>query len=329
MKKNIKFIYSLIIVIGIIIIGSGIYYVVANNQNRDDQNEMKEKVLSEIKYVEQKLVVLFNKMNQIEYENYKISTESIEDSQNSSEDTSGQTSNQSSQNTSNTESGQNSDSNSQSEQEGNSSQSSDNSQGNNNLNNQNGNQKENNQKYTLQAAGVLTEERSIDWDSVKIEVENLYTSLPTITLDLYQMNIEQSDILNFNNEIDNLTVAIKEESKEKTLNELVKVYGYILNFVKKVEDDQMKITEIETKQNIFNAYSKLDSGDWAAIGQNVQSAVDLFSKLLTDVTLSQENQYLSNKIYIMLNELKNAVDKQDLDIFLIKYEKLLEELAQI
>lgn len=199
----------------------------------------------------------------------------------------------------------------------------------NNTNSQSGNQKENNQKYTLQAVGVLTEEKNIDWDSVKVEIENLYTSLPTITLDLYQLNVEQSDILNLNNEIDNLTVAIKEESKERTLNELVKVYGYIVNFEKQINDEQMRIIGLETKQNIFNAYSKLDGGDWNTIGQDVQSAIDLFSKLLTDVNLSQENQYLSNKIYIMLNELKNAVEKQDVDIFLIKYEKLLEELGQI
>ena len=43
--------------------------------------------------MEQKIVLLFNKMNQIEYENYKISTESIESSESSSEGTNGETAN--------------------------------------------------------------------------------------------------------------------------------------------------------------------------------------------------------------------------------------------
>ena len=49
--------------------------------------------MSEINYMEQKIVLLFNKMNQIEYENYKISTESIESSESSSEGTNGETAN--------------------------------------------------------------------------------------------------------------------------------------------------------------------------------------------------------------------------------------------
>lgn len=93
MKKNSKFMYSLIIVVGIIIIGAGIYYVVAKNENKSNQNEIKQKVWSEINYMEQKIVLLFNKMNQIEYENYKISTESIESSESSSEGTNGETAN--------------------------------------------------------------------------------------------------------------------------------------------------------------------------------------------------------------------------------------------
>ena len=93
MKKNSKFMYSLIIVVGIIIIGAGIYYVVAKNENKSNQNEIKQKVLSEINYMEQKIVLLFNKMNQIEYEKYKISTESIESSESSSEGTNGETAN--------------------------------------------------------------------------------------------------------------------------------------------------------------------------------------------------------------------------------------------
>ena len=97
-----------------------------------------------------------------------------------------------------TESGSGDDANSDS-QSGNQTQGNE-GQNQNNTNSQSGNQKENNQKYTLQAVGVLTEEKNIDWDSVKVEIENLYTSLPTITLDLYQLNVEQSDILNLNNE---------------------------------------------------------------------------------------------------------------------------------
>ena len=73
-------------------------------------------------------------------------------------------------------------------------------------------------------AGILTSSKNIDWKANKNELELIYTSIPTITLDLYKINIAQDDILNFNKEIDNLTTSVETEDKQKTLNTLVKVY---------------------------------------------------------------------------------------------------------
>lgn len=307
MKNNKKIIYSIIIIISIIVIGAGLYYVIANNEEKRENELIEEKISSEIDYLEDKIVNLFNKMNQIEYENYKISTEKIEGNTSSSEDDTSSNSNESSSSES---SGQ---------QEN----------GQNNQTQQSAEEKENNQKYTLQAEGVLTQEINIDWDSIKIEVENIYTSIPTITLDLYQINIPQEDILNFNKQLDNLTLAIKDESKEKTLTELVNIYDYIAKFTKQSTTDEMKIIGIDTKQNVLKAYSKLDSNDWTSISQDVQTAIDSFSRLLTDIKINDEKQYKSNKIYVMLNELKNSTEKQDAKLFFIKYEKLVEELNQL
>ena len=97
MKKSSKIIYSILAVFGIFIIGASLYYVIANNENKNKNNELKEKVLSEINYLEEKIVNIFNQMNQIEYDNYKISVESIEqgETNSSSEDTNDETSGQS------------------------------------------------------------------------------------------------------------------------------------------------------------------------------------------------------------------------------------------
>ena len=330
MKNNKKIIYSIIIIISIIVIGAGLYYVIANNEEKRENKLIEEKISSEIDYLEDKIVNLFNKMNQIEYENYKISTEKIEGNTSSSEDDTSSNSNGSSSSES---SGQGNNTNSESQDTNNQSSGNQSSgqqeNGQNSQTQQSAEEKENNQKYTLQAEGVLTQEINIDWDSIKIEVENIYTSIPTITLDLYQINIPQEDILNFNKQLDNLTLAIKDESKEKALTELVNIYDYIAKFTKQSTTDEMKIIGIDTKQNVLKAYSKLDSNDWTSISQDVQTAIDSFSRLLTDIKINDEKQYKSNKIYVMLNELKNSTEKQDTKLFLIKYEKLVEELNQL
>ena len=68
----------------------------------------------------------------------------------------------------------------------------------------------------------------------------------------------------------------------------------------------------QTKRNYFSknktkyikAYSQLDNGNWEEISNNIKSASDEYSKLMTTTNLKEEKQYTTNKIYIMINELK-------------------------
>lgn len=71
------------------------------------------------------------------------------------------------------------------------------------------------QKFELEAKGVLTNSDEINWDYIKSEIEILYSSLPTITLDLYKSNVNQENVLSFNKEFDNLTIVTKNEKKRK------------------------------------------------------------------------------------------------------------------
>lgn len=189
------------------------------------------------------------------------------------------------------------------------------------------NNNQNNNQFTLNSNGVLTSKKDINWKIIKSEIENLYLSIPTMTIDLYNQNVSQDDILAFNREYDNLAIVVKEEKKVETLTQLSKLYDYLPKFIQ-VEDELYK-TVIETKSNIFKAYSKLDTQNWDEIFNDIQNAINIYSKLMTDTNIDVSKQYSINKGYIMLNEMKNAVNIRDTDIFLIKYRNLLEELLQV
>jgi hypothetical protein len=132
--------------------------------------------------------------------------------------------------------------------------------------------------------------------------------------------------LNFNTEYDKLTSAVKDEKKEETLAELSKVYEYLPKFLEESEQEEMYTTLIETKYNILKGYSKLDEQNWQEIGNDINSGINSYSKLLTNTNIDSEKQYNISKAYIMLNELKNAVDLEDTAVFLIKYKNLVEEI---
>ena len=181
----------------------------------------------------------------------------------------------------------------------------------------------------MQAAGILTTNRDIDWTACKNELELIYTSISTITLDLYRLNASQDDILNFNKDIDSLTISLEEENKQATLDNLVKVYEYIPKFAQTVVNDTLYKTVLETKLNVFKGYAKLDSGDWTGISTNIVDAINVYSTLLTNTEIDTNKQTSINKGYVMLNELKNAVDTQNTSVFLIKYKNLLEEINNL
>lgn len=193
----------------------------------------------------------------------------------------------------------------------------------------NSNESNKSEKYELEESGVLTNTEQIDWNKIKTEVEGLYLSLPTITIDLYKLNVAKEDVLGFNEKFDQLTINAKSENKQETLATLSEIYEYIPKFIEKVTDDEIEKIAVKTKSEIFKAYSKLDQDKWNEIAQNVKQAEENYSKLLSNTNIDKTKQYRVNKCYVMLNELQNAVNFKNSSVFLIKYQNLLEEIDNI
>lgn len=300
--KKLKITAYIVLITIVVVIGTTIFV----KANEDGQKSQREKALTELKYLDSKIEDIFNEMNNITMRNYKVYTSNIEPNKKESSNTSSESS--SSSDSGNSKSSTQTTSNEQEE------------------GNQSNEDEKNLKNYTMQQEGVLTNTNAIDWNKVKNEIELIYTSIPTITLDLYGLNINQDEILNFNRQYDNLTVLVKNQNREETLRELAKTYQYIPKFAERVTDDTVYKTVLNTKSNIFLAYSKLDSKNWDEISSDIKNAINVFSQLLTGNVVNTNNQTTINKVYVMLNELQNATNVKDEAVFFIKYKNLLEEI---
>lgn len=306
MKKNYKIAYIVLILISFLFIFF-IYKVSGKDSSSED---IKVKTLSEVKYLESKFQNLFNNLNNISFDNYRVSSTDIKEKK--SEDKASESSSKTS--------GENNEENSEESESSNDLKS---------LSEEDDSSR-NNKQYKLEKEGILTKDSQIDWDKVKNDVEDIYTSLYSTTLDLYQTNTNKNDIINFNKEYDNLTKSVKDENKDDALIQLSMLYDYLPGFIENCTEDERERTIVKTKNNIFKAYSNLDSKDWDTISDNINSAIQEFTKIITDVNNQEKgNQYNINKSYVMINELQNAVELKDKEIFLIKYKNLLEELQNI
>ncbi len=298
-----KIAYIVLIVI-IAVLSLTIY----TNASKDSSEDAGDKTVSEINFLESKFVDLFNKMNGIETRNYKIFYGEM------TKNTQGESSSKSS-----SSGGSGSKSEGQEESSEGEGQGSKDEEG-----SEDGQKTE--QKFEMKMSGVLTNTDEIDWENIKLEIENLYSSIPTITMDLYKTNVNQEDILAFNKEYDNLILFSKNEDKEKTLAQLSKLYDYIPKFINGTSTTEIEKKVTETKSNIFKAYSKLDTDNWNAIYNDANNAVSSYAQLLSNTTIEPKKQYSINRVYILLNELKNSVSLKDKEVFLIKYKNLLEEI---
>ena len=325
MKKYGKIAYVMLILI-IFVCGFCIYKVSAKN---DSQQEINEKTFEEIKYLENELQNLFNEINNIKFENYTISATNIEENE-QSEESSNESSGSSKEKQTEGGTGENS---SEKQTEG---STGGNSSGNTSENEQ---EKTTNKQYQLKEEGILTKNQDINWSQIKNDVEKIYTVLYSTTIDLYQVVENKDEITNFNKEYDNLTKAVKEEDKKETLKRLSAVYEFLPKFVENCAGQEKDKVVIKTKNYIFKAYSILEEEQWQNILDNINSAQQEFMKIASNVNNKEKqdeiilkqngNKYNIDKSYIMINELKNAVELKDKQIFLIKYKNLLEELENV
>ena len=311
MKKYKIFLFIFLIIV-IIVLSVFLYFNISSGNNENS----KEKALAEIEYVETKLVTLFNELNNIESRNYTVSVKEIESP--SKEENSESSSSSSSK--------EGTEQQSQGQEQSQSQSTENNSSGGNNQGEQ---EEKTEQEFEMKETGILTKNEDINWEHLKTEIENLYTSIPTITLDLYEMQIPRENILSFNQEFDKLTISVKEENKENTLQELSNIYNYIPTFVDNVSDSDIYKVIIKKKNNLFKAYSKLDSKHLNEISNDVKTTIDTYASLLSNTHVEREKQESVNKVYIMLNELQNAVNVQDTSVFLIKYKNILEEMNNL
>ena len=243
--KKYKIIGYIALIILIVAMGL-IFYKVYGNQNKNDN--IQAKTLEEIKKLDNNFSNIFNQLNNVKYEQYKISSTEMkeEDKSGSAENTAGGSGGGESSSSSKggSEGGQSGDSGESKEK--------------------NEKQTSDNKKYELKESGILTQDEQIDWENIKNEVENIYPSLTGFTLDLYQINVNKQEITDFNSQYDKVITEIKEEKKEETLGELSKLYEYLPKFAENATEDETQKIVLKTKNEIFKAYSVLDKKEWNA-----------------------------------------------------------------
>ena len=300
MLKNFKKIAILIILIFTVFILTG-----CSDNNSED---LKTKVISEIDYMNTKIINILNKLNNISFESYSILSERVElSSEEEKRKQGGQSSG------------------------GSGGQSSGEGSGGSGGNQSSGGQSENTINSTTMVADTeLNKNRDeIDWNDIKKEIEELEESWAIIVLDLYSLNVKNDTILNCSDNINTVMVSIKEEDKQGTLTNLAKLYSNIPQFLEEIDADKNMQKIKQTQSYVINAYVLASDMNNNEINTNITQSLAVYSEVMSDIDYTKDKTEKTNKVYVLLNELANSLTEKDSDVFYIKYKNFMKEIETI
>ena len=308
-NKFVNTIIKIIIIIAMIFAVIFTIWIFTNSSKATDETD---KIDSEISYLDTKIFIIINGLNNINLQNYQVSISKIEEEENSSSSSSG--------------SGESSSENKESSEEmgEKSSIGSSKTTGTESPKNE---EKITVTKMELETANNGNSEPN--WKNLQSEAEMLSQAWATVILDLYKTDINQDDILNFSATLNDVVMNLNKKDKIMSAMYTAKLYSFLPKFFNSKSNQVLKYV-IETKSHIVNAYAYIETDNWDKIQEEVNSAESMYSGLMNDVSLAKDQRkYSINKAYIFLEELKNSLGTKDKEVFYMKYKSLIEGLNWI
>ncbi len=312
-KKYFIFFISSIIFLAVIITSIVIF---AGNGNDNTKNKIDE----ELNFLDTKLLGMINSLNNIPFSNSVLLEQNSIKGQASSK---GEQSSQAKGSESSQLSG--GEENSSDSEEGSAGGSTGSLSGNSGGSSKN----ENYTKYNVKTQNILTNDSTeIDWNYIKNTVQVIYTSWPSIMIDLHSTNVKNEDILSFSNTLDVLIVNVQNEDKKQVLNSLAILYSFIPIYKEQYSEDNDEINISYTKAHIINSYVLLEEDKWDEIQAQITKASEYFGLIINSIN-EKRNQSSISKTYVLINEMNNVIKLKDKKLFYMKYKNLMESAMNI
>ena len=301
-----KYIITIIILFSLIILSIGGYFIYSNAKTNEGSkvDTLRQKAMSELQYLSSNIILMMNEINNISYENYKIINEEIDTGsaeQNSSEGAEKQE--QSEENSKSTESGS--------------------SVG-------NGNNSSTIKSSKIESNSILKNTNNeVDWDSLKSDIEIMYSAWTTVLMDLTSLNVNKDNLLKYNDKLDLIVVDLDKKDKQSTLLNMADLYSLLAAFVKEVTNDSNEITLFNVKCNVLYSYAYIERENWEKVNEYVNNAKTDFNNIVNNQVNNIYQIDIVNKSYILINEIEKDISNKSKKTFYINYEILMQELENL
>ena len=347
MRNKVLKILTIIMVIFIIVLSFlFIFPKIKDNNHLKKENELKDKIMTEISYVDANIIEGMNKLNNINIVRYKVYSEKVNsDNNQSSQSNNDSSGNQNSQSNNGSSGNQNSQSNNgssgnQNSQSNNGSSSNQNSQSNNgssgNQNSQSNNGSSSNQSsqnnnssnkpdetYSIKYNNSLieTKQNDINWNNIEYIYENIFISWQTMQIDLNEEKVNSELINRYNANLNGIANSIIQQNKESAMINYLNLYVDICDIVKYVSNDEKTQNLFYTKLYLLNAYTLCESEKWDEMYESVTNAESYFQNTYSDSDINYQSK---KKISMAISNLKNTINLNEKNVFYLQYKNIMQ-----
>ena len=176
------------------------------------------------------------------------------------------------------------------------------------------------------AKGEYETDDGLDWNSILEDEKKINEVLETIILDLSEMNISQENLILFSNELNNLLTVTLEENEDELLLRAQKLYALVPRFLNEFSDDKNEVKDKELQDIVLSSLAFANVDEWDEAKSTIQSAIDKYNEMMNDVDYMQSRSYSLNRVYVLLGEVKNAIDLENLALVNLKVVNFIEKM---
>lgn len=167
---------------------------------------------------------------------------------------------------------------------------------------------------------------TIDWDSMLKDEKDLLESLDTVILDLSELDIKNEDVIKLSSEINNLIILTTEENISGVLYKIRDIYSLIPEYMKTFENDTDLINKKNIKRLVISCYSLVVDGKWEEAKAEALNLETKYKEMMNDLKYAENNSYNLNNIYVLVEEFKNSIGLENIELISLKYITLIEKI---
>lgn len=178
----------------------------------------------------------------------------------------------------------------------------------------------------MYAKGEYDLKEDLNWDLIEENAIELNGILDTIILDMTEVEISNENIIDFKNRVNSLSIAISNKDIDVVLEEYRMLYMLLPIYAEKIYSNKNELEVLRLKTLIVSSYVFANRLEWEDAKKTIQEAENKYKTMMDDVDYIKEYSYNLNKVFVLIGELKNAIELEEIELTKVKYINFIEKV---